>query len=303
MTLNTLQYFVTIADIGNLTKASEYLNISPSSLSFAIKSLEDELGVPLFDRVGRGIVLNKYGNAYLGYAKRILITSDEAVAYLSEMQHSRDTSLFIADNTNSFASNLISAFIAAYPDIPVHRSFCSAKETVSLKLPEQYDFILGSSNNIKRPDLVSDFVRFGTTVYAVINRSNPLSRRESLTLSDIREESFLTYASGLSGRIMLDTLFGKINAVPKIVFEGNSPQSMAPALSRNIGILLLSGPSAKFNTLHAGMYDDCTAIKVLDCHYESNTSLFYSPTVSLSKAAKLFRSFSFEFAERYGLME
>ena len=303
MTLNTLQYFVTIADIGNLTKASEYLNVSPSSLSSAIKSLEEELGVALFDRVGRGIVLNKFGNAYLSYAKRILITNDEGVACISEMQHSRDMSINIADNTNSFTSNVISEFLAQYPDIPIHRSFVSAKDTISLKLPEQYDFIIGSSNNIRRPDLTYDYVRFGTSVYALVNKHNPLAKREHLKLRDIQSEPILTYASGYSGRIMLNSLFGKINAVPNVVFEGNTPQSMIPALSKNLGILLLSGPAAKYNMTDAKLYGDCTAIRIDDCFYESNTSLFYSPSASLSKAAKLFKKFCIEYSRRYGLLE
>ena len=71
MNLNQLKYFATIAQLNNLSKASEILGINQPSLSKSINSLEEELGYKLFDRNGKKIVLNKQGERFLECVDRI----------------------------------------------------------------------------------------------------------------------------------------------------------------------------------------------------------------------------------------
>lgn len=59
-----LEYFVTVAKLEHMTRAAEALAISQPALSRSISKLEEELGVPLFDRQGRSIMLNRYGELF-----------------------------------------------------------------------------------------------------------------------------------------------------------------------------------------------------------------------------------------------
>ena len=72
MTLNQLLYFQTISKYQHFRKAAEKLNLSQPSLSRSIASLEDELGIVLFERQGRNIRLTKYGRIFLEHTDRIL---------------------------------------------------------------------------------------------------------------------------------------------------------------------------------------------------------------------------------------
>ena len=65
MNLYHLRYFVTLAHLEHYTKAAENLSITQPSLSHAISLLENELGVALFEKEGRNIVLTKYGKIFL----------------------------------------------------------------------------------------------------------------------------------------------------------------------------------------------------------------------------------------------
>ena len=65
MDLLQMKYFATVAQTGNVTRAAELLNIAQPSLSATIARLENDLGVPLFDRRGRRIVLNQFGKSFL----------------------------------------------------------------------------------------------------------------------------------------------------------------------------------------------------------------------------------------------
>ena len=85
MNLDHLRYFVKLAEVGHYTKAAEQLCIAQPSLSHAMRTLETELGVPLFERSGRNTVLTRYGREFLHCAQRTLATLDQGVGSL---QHS-----------------------------------------------------------------------------------------------------------------------------------------------------------------------------------------------------------------------
>ena len=82
MNLDYLRYFVKLAQVGHYTRASEQLNISQPSLSHAVRQLEEELGVPLFERQGRNTQLTQFGEEFLDCAARTLATLDEGVTSL-----------------------------------------------------------------------------------------------------------------------------------------------------------------------------------------------------------------------------
>lgn len=79
-----LRYFWEVAREGNLSRAAERLNISQSALSIQIKQLEERLDHPLFDRVGRNLILTEVGRIALDHADRIFSTGDELMAVLAQ---------------------------------------------------------------------------------------------------------------------------------------------------------------------------------------------------------------------------
>ena len=67
MTLQQLRYIITVAETGTMTEAANALFISQPSLSNAIHELEKEMGIRIFDRTNKGIIVSKDGEAFLGY--------------------------------------------------------------------------------------------------------------------------------------------------------------------------------------------------------------------------------------------
>ena len=72
MTLQQLQYAVTVASAGTITEAAERLYITQPSLTTAIRELEKEMNLTIFIRSNRGVVVSKEGEVFLGYARQIL---------------------------------------------------------------------------------------------------------------------------------------------------------------------------------------------------------------------------------------
>ncbi len=81
--LTALRAFVAVADAGGVTKASGYLNLTQSAVSMQLKRLEDMLGVGLFDRSTRRLILTGTGEQMLGYARRMLELNDEVLTRLT----------------------------------------------------------------------------------------------------------------------------------------------------------------------------------------------------------------------------
>ncbi|MEL7429620.1 MAG: LysR family transcriptional regulator [Pseudomonadota bacterium] len=79
-----LRYFREVAREGNLSNAAERLNVSQSALSIQIKQLEERLGHPLFERVGRKLVITEVGRIALDHAERIFTTGEELIATLNQ---------------------------------------------------------------------------------------------------------------------------------------------------------------------------------------------------------------------------
>ena len=82
MNLQWLYYFNTIAELEHYTRAAEKLHVSQSNLSHAIKELENELGVQLFERQGRNIKLTKYGEIFQPYVIRTINSLEDGITTL-----------------------------------------------------------------------------------------------------------------------------------------------------------------------------------------------------------------------------
>jgi DNA-binding transcriptional LysR family regulator len=85
-TLRQLQYFVAVAEQGSVTRAAQNLSISQSSVTEALKELESDLGVELFDRHPRGLSITHNGHQFLRHATKILSTVSDARTSFSGQQ-------------------------------------------------------------------------------------------------------------------------------------------------------------------------------------------------------------------------
>ena len=119
MDLQVLHFFVTVAQEGGFTAASEKLHYAQSNLSTRIRQMEEELGESLFYRQKRGVILTAKGEVFYEYAKRILAMSEEAESAMRDMDRARGTLRIGSIEAAAFGDlpALFSSYHRQYPDV------------------------------------------------------------------------------------------------------------------------------------------------------------------------------------------
>jgi len=181
MTLQTLRYFSIIAELENMSKAAELLHTTQSSLSKAIFSLEKELGVDLFDRKGKKLVLNDAGMRFLESCKIILKESDEVNKELSYLYSGKDNEVKICTaGLNREFYNCMAEFKKQYSNVEY-----VVDNLVENNLPDinYYDVIIYPNDRkfekFKGFDFAEDRYLF------VVNKDHELNKRASVPVSEM----------------------------------------------------------------------------------------------------------------------
>lgn len=118
--ITSLRSFVMVADAGGVTRASGFLNLTQSAVSMQLKRLEEALGLQLLDRSARTVSLTASGEQLLGYAKRMLVLNDEALARLTDQKYEGEIVLGVpSDIVYPAIPQVLSRFHCEYPRVKV----------------------------------------------------------------------------------------------------------------------------------------------------------------------------------------
>ncbi|OIB02458.1 transcriptional regulator [Paenibacillus sp. LC231] len=158
MELTDLKVFLRIAEEGNITRAAEQLGYVQSNVTARVKKLENELGVPLFNRHSNGVTLTEKGRTFQDYACTILNLSEEAMRAVQETPYpSGSLTIGVVDTVHCghFIKSL-SDYQTMYPDVTLSLLTGSSSELITQVLNYQLDgaFVTG---NIP-PKLVADYI-------------------------------------------------------------------------------------------------------------------------------------------------
>ena len=158
MDVRQLKFFLAVVDCGGFSKAAEQLYIAQPSLSQAIAGFERELGMPLFHRVGRGVVLSDAGQALVGPARVVLRDIDEATAAMRELKGLRGGRLDLINMPSPGMESLttiLTAFTRDHPDVTVNTTAGFTPEEIldSVRSGASEIGVLGSAQPTRAPDL------------------------------------------------------------------------------------------------------------------------------------------------------
>jgi LysR family transcriptional regulator, cyn operon transcriptional activator len=225
--LRHLRYFLAVAEQSHFRNAAEALFVSQPTLSLQIKDLEAELGVALFERVGRRARLTQAGQLYREFVLRALKVLEEGKAALDELDGLVRGSLTVGvvQTVNSFLTPLVVAeFAKAHPNVTLKIVQLSAGEIESGVRDGTLDlgvsFTPSSSASLQMvPLLDEEFV-------VVVSRKHPLSKRQTVKVSELQDMALCLLGKEFCTRRIIDEAFAKAHVAPRVGIEMNSVEGI-----------------------------------------------------------------------------
>lgn len=289
MELYQLRYFCSVAEFGNITEASRFLHVSQPSLSRAIKKLEDELGVELFDRVGRHVVLNDNGRVFQDAAVKALDSVDSVAHELNRYVREKNRTLNVfAPVPPGDEGALVSGFMREHPDVIVR--FGAQLNSYTEKEVADIEFF---ASFIAHDE--PNYLRLGAeNLVLAVPKNHPLAKRDSVRLSDLRDERFvMILPSKIRG--VIDSMFAEAEFDPLIVAETQYCQVVGEYVSRGIGIAVV--PSVTWFTDETRKR--VTLIPLSDIKRHRTLYLKWSESTPRVEAARLFCDYMTAYMRRF----
>lgn len=224
-----------------MTRAAESLSLSQPALSRSISRLEEELGVPLFDRQGRTIILNRYGQLFLKRANRMLMEFSIGKQELHDLVHPEygEVALgFLHTLGTSLVPDLIGVFRAQSPTISFQLIQNHSYSLLEHLYAGELDICLvAEPTEAKMP--IQWTPLWSEEIFVTLSHKHPLAGAESIMLDELADESFIFLKKGYALRDTTDRLFQQIGISPKIAFEGEEIATVAGLVAAGLGVSLL----------------------------------------------------------------
>ncbi len=197
VSLGQMQYFVKVAEYGNITRAAKYFNLSQPTLSKKLKSLETQLDLQLFLRTNNTIRLTPAGKHLYEAWKNRLHLVEEEIQYAHVLQKGNTKSIVVgcmdSFRPESFLLPVMESFSDNYPDIHVRIESDAAWEIRRMLLHGEVDVIFSIYYDFEEKEMEQiQWKMFGKTPHcACMRKSNPLAQKEELTMDELKQSDFI----------------------------------------------------------------------------------------------------------------
>jgi LysR family transcriptional regulator, hydrogen peroxide-inducible genes activator len=240
MELHQLRYFCAVAETGSFSRAAEHSHVSQPSLSQQILKLEAELGVRLFDRLGRSVRLTEVGKTFLPRAHAVLRELEAARGDVVESKDSisgQVTVGVIPTVAPYFLPPVLAAFAKHFP-----KSTATVVEEITPVLLER---LRGGSIDIAILALPVRGREFEALplitepLFAALPKNHRLSRNKTVGLRELRKEPFLLLRDGHCFRENAVAACDRARVSPQVVFESGQFSSLLGLVGAGIGVSLV----------------------------------------------------------------
>ncbi len=241
MTLQQLRYFCVTAEVLHYTRAADLLYISQPSLSYALSKLEKELNMPLFEKRGKQIALTTYGAEFLPYAKRALAELSKGQERLKELRAPSAGIInlgYIYSVSFSVLPTFVDRFYAHNGNRQTAFRFHQGMGGLLIEqlLNGSLDLLIAG-----KPDIDSiDYLTIASQeLFLAVPASHRLAARESVALTDIAGEQFISITHDAIIYRQLADRFKKAGFTPNIVFEADEYSSIAASVTLGAGVAIV----------------------------------------------------------------
>ena len=239
MELRHLRYFVSVADAGSVSRAAAQLRVTQPALSRQIRDLEAELGLPLFDRVGRRLQLTAAGDSLLLRTREILRAADSLREHAGALAGGATGTLRLGATAQTLES-LISAFLVGFrrqwPGIDVRLIEDGGMRLKTRVQRGELHLALGA---VPTGDDLKARPLFPVWVLAIMPARSALARRRTLDVAELDRADVLLLRRDFASRLRFDAACEAARIRPRILHEAGDPHSLVSLARGGHGIAIV----------------------------------------------------------------
>lgn len=230
MELSQIKYFLDAAKTQHITKSAERLHIAQPALTKSIHRLEAELGVPLFSRKGRNIMLTQYGQYLKERLSPIISSLDSIPSDISHMAETENHTIRLSVlAASTIVTNSIIEYKKKFSDISFHVLQNPENELYDIEITTN---LFCSNSNDNNPN------KFVCTekIFLAVPDIQRFKDKTSINLMEVKDEGFISLFGSKQLRNICDKFCHDAGFEPNIIFESDSPYAVKNMIAANLGV-------------------------------------------------------------------
>lgn len=239
MELRQLRTFVAVAQLLSFNRAAQALNYAQSTISTQIRLLEEEFGKPLFDRLGKSIVLTQAGEVLLRYAHKMLAIEKETLTQVAGWEEAHGSITIRAPQSLSIyvLPPVLKQFKDHYPKVGLEISSCALTLQQELR-SGVIDLAFLLADSIQEHDLVAEVLGF-EKLFLIAGPGHTLASLSSLQLKHLNGHTLFLPTQDCSYKMLFEQMLTEEKVVPGSVLAFNSIEAIKHCVGRGIGVTLI----------------------------------------------------------------
>lgn len=238
MEIRQLKAFLAIAEAKTFTAGARRVNVTQAAISMQIRQLEEEVGLQLFTRTPRRVILTEAGEYLLERARKILREHDSAIAEIAEVAGAEYGRLRIGTASGTFAMNQLPEIMQRlkekFPNSELTVSSGTSQRLVDKIMHGEIDTAFVSlpvdNLNISTESLFSD------EIVAIAHPKHPLAKEKYISAATLAGEKLILGERGGNTRRMIDEFFQAANVRPNITMELSRQEAVNNMVENGLGV-------------------------------------------------------------------
>ncbi len=238
MEIRQLKAFLAIAEAKTFTAGARHVNVTQAAISMQIRQLEDEVGIPLFTRTPRRVILTEAGERLIDRARRILREHDAALAEIAEIAGAENGRLRIGSASATFATGQLPSILEKlknrFPNAEISVSSGTSQVLVDKIMHGTID-IAFVSLPVEAASVQTDLL-FSDEIVAIAHPAHLLAGQKVISAAALAGEQLILGEKGGNTRRMIDDFFDMANVKPHVTMELSRQEAINQMVESKMGI-------------------------------------------------------------------
>lgn len=239
-TLQQLKLFESVSRNGSYTRAAEEMHLTQPAVSIQIKRLEGQLGLPLFELVGKKIFPTAAGEAMYEASRDILERAEELKKTVEVLKGvvKGPLKLSVVTTSKYFMPHLLGSFLAKFPEVEPKLVFTNRSKILQRLHNNEDDFVV--MGQIPDDEKLETYPFLKNILVPVAHPNHPLANKKNIQLEDLVHERFLEREVGSGTRLVFDRLLEQKGLKVEPYMELGSSEAIKQGVMAGLGLAVLS---------------------------------------------------------------